>query len=129
MQVDPCQFCLQRHGAPPFWHEVEHRDGHIVTYENVDQVIDELLDLLFWPKRLDTQVVYRAQTDDTDGSPIYGVLSVVLGPDGDAWVRISQSSCVVDDVRFRTFAGGGQHLKVRNAIMILALAMLAEEGK
>jgi len=103
----------------------------IVTSDNVEQVIKELLDLPFWPPGINTDEIYRAQTDDTDGKPEYGWLMVQFSCDGDAWVSQSATERgMPDDIRFRMPCGGGRHLRVRNAICILAMAMkLDMEGQ
>lgn len=95
----------------------------IVNRQNVMQVVEELLDFPFWPEGLESMMPYRVQTDDTDGNPAYGWLSVVIGPDGDAHLSVTATDLLPDEIRFRTFAGGGSHLRVRNASLLLAVAI------
>jgi hypothetical protein len=95
----------------------------IVNDENVNQIVRELLDLPFWPKGIKSGETYRVQTDDTDGKPDYGWLMIQFSGDGDAWVSASSQRGLPDEIRFRTFFGGGEHLRVLNAILVLAVAM------
>lgn len=95
----------------------------IVTDENFMQVIDELLDLPFWPEDLNDGEIYQVQTDDTDGSPEYGWLMAQFTCDGDLHLRLTCDRGIPHDFRLRTYAGGGSHLRVRNAGLILAYAM------
>lgn len=95
----------------------------LVDHDNHEQIIKELLDHSFWPAGIETMVPYRVQTDDTDGQPGYGWLSIVFSPDGDAHVSATATDGLPDEVRFRTYFGGGGHLRVRNACLILAMAM------
>jgi hypothetical protein len=44
---------------------------------------------------------------------------VVIGPDGDCWVTAGGGQTL----RFRTWAGGGHSLRVRQALMVLAEAI------
>ena len=102
----------------------------IVTGDNLEQVIEELLDTPFWPPGIDTNTIYQVQTDDTDGKPDYGILMVQFSVDGDAWVSQSTQMGLPDNIRFRNWGGGGHHLRVRNAICVLAMAMkLDMDGK
>lgn len=102
----------------------------IVTRENVDQVIRELLDFPFCLRNLEAMTPYRVQTDDTDGSPTYGWLSVVISPDSDVHLRTTSQDGLPDEIRFRTYFGGGKHLRARNAVLILAEAIrLENEGE
>jgi hypothetical protein len=61
---------------------------------------------------------YSRLHDDHDGE-FTGKISVVFSPDSDAWVYIDKR----DGLRFRTYSGGGASLRVRNALIILALAI------
>jgi hypothetical protein len=95
----------------------------IVTSDNVGRVIEELLSLPFWPEGIESGAIYRVQTDDTDGREDYGWLMIQYSCDGDAHVRSTCWEGIPDDIRFRTFFGGGTHLRVYNAIHVLAIAM------
>ena len=59
--------------------------------------------------------------DDHDGTK-KGAVNVTFSEDGDAWVSILGKDNG-ESLRFRTFFGGGQSPRVRNALMILALAI------
>ena len=56
--------------------------------------VEEFLSQLEWPSGLKLQEGYFRTQDDNDGDKSTGV-SVVIGPDGDAWVRTkgSDSHC------------------------------------
>lgn len=95
----------------------------LVTHDNVEQIVKELLDLPFYPTEIEPMVRYKVQTDDTDEDPAFGWLSIVFGPDGDAHVSATARNGIPDEIRFRTFGGGGSHLRVRNACLILAMAI------
>lgn len=98
-------------------------DEKIVNHDNVDQIIGELIEFPFWPEGIEPRVRYRVQTDDTDADPAYGWLSLVFSIDGDAHLSGTARNGLPDEIRFRTFGGGGSHLGVRNACLILAVAM------
>jgi len=102
----------------------------IVTSDNVMQVLDELLDLPFWPQGVHSGELYQVQTDDSDGDPDYGWLMAQFSCDGDLHMKLTCDRGIPHDIRLRTYAGGGRHLGVRNAGLILAYAMkLDMEGK
>lgn len=86
----------------------------------VESRIKALLDEPFWPKTLKTEESYFRTHDDCDGDLGQGV-SVTIDPQGDVWLNTTtpkMTSC-----RFRTFFGGGQSLRVRNALLLLAEAI------
>lgn len=105
------------------------RNIPIVNQENVMQIIDELLDFSFWPAGISTNVVYSAQTDDSDGKPDYGWLMAQCSVDGDLHFLVSSKRGYPDKIRFRTYGGGGVHLGVRNAGLVLAYAMMKDMEK
>lgn len=59
-----------------------------------------------------------------------GVLTVTVGPDGDLWAGMHEgdSDCHFGPpgVRARTYSGGGRSERVRQALMLLAVAMVAD---
>ena len=85
----------------------------------VEQRIKALLEEPFWPKTLKAQESYFRTHDDCDGDLGQGV-SVTIDPQGDVWLDTTTKMC---PCRFRTFFGGGQSLRVRNALLILAEAI------
>ncbi len=81
-------------------------------------ILDTLLEEPFpWPQTLD-ESGYSRQHDDTDGEPT-GYLTVMFGPDGDAYVGVDGTQLL----RFRTHAGGGRSLRVHAALVVLAEAI------
>lgn len=84
-----------------------------------EQQIMEFLERPFWPERMETNQSYFRTHDDCDGDAHKG-LHVAFSIDGDAWIETS-CSC-----RFRTGAGGGASLRVRSALLILAMAIDAD---
>jgi len=87
----------------------------------IEKTIHEILDECFWPQSLDCNQVYFRTHDDCDGNLVDG-LSVTITPDGDAFVKAVAErlySC-----RFRMpLSGGGLSPRVRNALLILAMAI------
>jgi len=77
----------------------------------------KLLETPFWPDGIDTRTRYFRTHDDCDGEMHKGI-SVLFSEDGDSWVRTCPDGC-----RFRTYGGGGMSLRVRNAMLLLALAI------
>ena len=49
---------------------------HLVTRDNVEQIVEELLDFPFWPPGIKSDTTYKVQTDDTDGNPAKGWLEL-----------------------------------------------------
>lgn len=90
--------------------------------QDSSSVVEAILESSFWPRVLDTKVGYRRISDDTSGD-----LAVVFSDDGDSWVevvsRIDPKESILTH-RFRTpFFGGGESHHVRNALIILAIAI------
>lgn len=73
----------------------------------------------FWIAGLLTNVSYERIQDDHDGTK-EGRLILQIGADGDVWFNTDKHHT---PMRFRSFGGGGQSRRVRNALMILALAI------
>jgi hypothetical protein len=89
-----------------------------VTALSVSRAMNTLLEGAYWPASLKTMTGYTRTQDDTDGEvgPDQD-LGVVIGIDGDAWIEAQRN------LRFRTAAGGGHSLRVRNALLVLAEAI------
>lgn len=87
----------------------------------VDELIDILLDGFFFPKCIKSDVCYDRRHDDCDGEN-KGIISVMVHPMiSDVIVNIFPRDC--SGLRFRTLEGGGLSLRVRNALLILAVAI------
>ncbi len=69
--------------------------------------------------------VCQVQHDDTDGEDT-GFLTLTAQRNGDIRMMVDQRPC--RSLRFRTMFGGGSHLIVRNALLLLALAIHLEEN-
>ena len=83
----------------------------------MEDKIKKILETPFWPEGLESMKRYYITQDDCDGDFTNG-LNVTFSEDGDAWVNTEKQSC-----RFRTYNGGGRNLRVRNALIILAIAI------
>lgn len=87
---------------------------------SVSRSLNTLLEGAYWPSTLSTQEGYVRRQDDTDGNVgPEQELAVTFGPDGDAWVMLPG----FQSLRFRSYFGGGQSLRVRNALLVLAEAI------
>ena len=84
-----------------------------------NRAIRKLLDNLPWPEGLEAKTYSRLH-DDHDGEET-GRLVVSISHDGDTWVTTTRGS-----LRFRTATGGGCSVRVRNALVLLALAIQIE---
>lgn len=85
----------------------------------ITRALNTLLERPYWLQHLQLGHAYTRRHDDTDGDrSARQDVTVVFGPDGDAWVHVG-----LDALRFRTWAGGGQSLRVRAALMVLAEAI------
>lgn len=74
----------------------------------------------YWLQTLSTRTSYTRRHDDTDGQTDHEQdLSVMIGPDGDCWLEAGGGKLL----RFRTMSGGGQSLRTRQALMVLAEAI------
>lgn len=92
--------------------------------DNVSGSINSILSKNFWPENLKPNKCYSRQHDDTDGLDD-GILSVIVDEFGDAYIKIDDSKTL----RFRIREGGGNSIKVRNALIILAEAICLENLK
>ena len=99
------------------------------TPQEIEAIARELFEDAFWPPSLSTAKNYRVQTDDSDGQPEFGQLTVAIAQDGDVHLWISGHEGMSHPVRMRTYAGGGRHLMVRNALLLLALAIQFEQDE
>jgi len=76
-----------------------------------------------WPPELQQMVRYTRLHDDHEGK-YEGTLTVVIGPDGDAWVDFDNPRGGA--IRFRNFHGGGMSLRVQTALTLLAWAIMLD---
>ena len=98
----------------------EKKTSSVTEAELQGPLIRQLLETPFWPDGLKPREHYFRTHDDCDGEDHKGV-TVLFSDDGDAHIVTPREGC-----RFRTFAGGGQSPRVRNALIILALAIKAD---
>ena len=86
----------------------------------VSRAMNTLIEGAYWPPCLETRKPYCRRHDDTDGDlSVAQEISVTIGPDGDVWVAARGTPAM----RFRMYAGGGESLRVRNALLVLAEAI------
>ena len=90
-----------------------------VSPDRLQKDARRVLEHPFWISDLSTDVSYERIQDDHDGTK-EGRLIVQIDKNGDIWFKTDEHR---NSMRFRTFGGGGQSLHVRNALMILALAI------
>lgn len=83
-----------------------------------------ILESPFWIPELETGEWYARIHDDHDGT-LMGNLSVIIDRCGDAHIAV-EGVPSGNFLRFRTANGGGQSERVRNALMILAYAILLD---
>ena len=101
--------------------EADYCRGRIsVSKKPIEKQVKSLLEDNYWLTTLNTRVSYFRTQDDCDGNMKEGI-SVAFSPDGDAWVETTQRAMGM--CRFRMAVGGGQSLRVRNALLILAEAI------
>jgi len=91
-----------------------------------ERAVARVLQPDYWLQSLDTRTGYTRRHDDTDGERGHEQdLTVVIGPDGDAWIEAGGGKML----RFRTYAGGGQSLRTRQALMVLAEAIRQDNAE
>ncbi len=101
------------------------KTGDLIRQEP-SEVIRALLETPFWPRLLDVNTTYTRLGDDTSGE-----VSVFIAPDADAWITVFSRPDPEESGfahRFRSGFGGGESEGVRNALLVLAVAIkLANE--
>ncbi|MCL4366698.1 hypothetical protein M1563_00820 [Patescibacteria group bacterium] len=96
--------------------------------EEMIQAIHRILETPFWPQELETDTTYSRLHDDHDGSSV-GQLSVLIDSvAGDVWVN-TITEMPGDLLRFRSSFGGGNSPRVRNALLVLAMAIKLDNEK
>lgn len=89
-----------------------------------DLVMEALLDTTFWPQGLDADGEYLRFGDDDNS-----FLRVSFSGDGDSWPNVFHLEQEGDaqnwsaTPRYRTYFGGGESLRTRVALCILAVAI------
>ena len=96
------------------------------TPERLIKDARNVLENLPWPMELTTDVIYERLHDDDDGSR-KGRLRVQFNAVGDAYVSTDKHRG--SPLRFRTELGGGNSPLVRNALVLLALAIQMDGRK
>ena len=89
--------------------------------EHPEEVIRAILEKPFWPPEARTNVGYRRFGDDNNST-----LTVSFSNDSDGWIEVFEHKDPEEPMyglRFRTFFGGGQSERTRNALLILARAI------
>lgn len=95
---------------------------------NPQEFTQVLLEEPFWLSTLQTNVLYQRFEDDSPR----GFISVAFSPDSDGWIEVSSRPDPNEGgsvFRFRTEFGGGQSLRVRNALMVLAEAIRLDNAE
>lgn len=85
------------------------------------QVLQAVVNAPYWPQGLEVNKSYTRLGDDTSGE-----ITVIIASDADAWITVHSKTDPEEfglSHRFRTGFGGGESLRVRNALLALALAI------
>lgn len=96
------------------------RDGP--STERLLKDFKRVLENPFWIPTLHTDELYIRTHDDHDGT-FNGKITMSFDKMGDAWLICDPPSAFNRCLRFRTFGGGGNSLRVRQALMLLAEAI------
>jgi hypothetical protein len=95
-----------------------------------DEVAEALLETQFWPQTLSSREAYQRFGDDDNS-----FLRIVFSEDGDAWPNVFHLEMEGDKKemsmcpRYRTYFGGGQSLRTRAALLILAKAIAMDNAE
>jgi hypothetical protein len=96
------------------------------TQVAVQRAMNTLIEGAYWPQSIEPKSSHTRRHDDTDGKrDIEQDLTISIGPDGDAWVVAAGAP----PLRFRTLAGGGHSLRVRNALLVVAEAIRRDNAE
>ena len=80
-----------------------------------------VLEGCYWPEELEAEKYFFRTQDDCDGDLSSGI-GVVVDAQGDVWVETVSKS--LESCRYRMpLIGGGMSPRVRNALVLLALAI------
>ena len=91
--------------------------------EHPNLVLEVLLETPFWPEGVDSKEEYIRFGDD-DRS----FLRICFSEDGDVWPNVfcHPDPELASTPRYRTFFGGGESLRVRAALCMVAKAIMME---
>ena len=95
-----------------------------ISVERLMRDVRRVLNNPFWIQELDVQTGYVRLHDDHDGT-YKGKIEVSFTNDGDAWIRTDSHKGPT--LRFRNEFGGGRSPRVKNALLILAYAIMLDE--
>jgi hypothetical protein len=84
------------------------------------KTIKKILETPYWPPELEVDARYFRIQDDCDGDLSEGI-EVSVDQMGDIFVQTNCSP--IHTCRYRTWGGGGRSLRVRNALLLLAIAI------
>ena len=89
--------------------------------KDIQRMARKVLETPFCPDGVSFSSNHFRTQDDCDGDYSSGV-NVIVGPDGDAWIG---ATCELGEMcRYRIpVIGGGRSPRVRNALLLLALAI------
>lgn len=90
------------------------------TTTTLEKRARQVLEEPFWISELKTDLWYERLHDDDDGTK-EGKVLVMFIENGDGFITTDKHRG--PSLRFRTMGGGGNSLRVRNALMLLALAI------
>ena len=90
--------------------------------------IDELIKSIDWERFWKEYAPCDNQTRYEDDSPTGQIGVLISQVDGDAWINFipDPDEFMHNTFRFRMRAGGGQSVRMRNILCLLALAIKAE---
>jgi len=100
----------------------------VVFYDEIEKQID-------WSRIWETLKEYKGhhtQIGRIEDESSDGTLIVTISCDSDSWVetiRSPDSDHLGGALRFRTNAGGGNSLRVQTALILLAVAMAADNAE
>ena len=106
----------------------------LTVYQKTERLLGEdpalvlraVLESAYWPHELSAGEAYTRIGDDTSGD-----ITVIFPADADGWIsiysRIDPEEFSIAH-RFRCGFGGGESLRVRNALLALALAIKLDNG-
>lgn len=94
----------------------------ILSTETLIKQTQNVLEQPFWIPTLETNTNYSRTHDDHDGT-FTGKINIFIDEMGDIFLILDKPQNFTNSLRFRTYGGGGNSLRVRNALMILAEAI------
>jgi len=98
-----------------------------VMREDIQADAIRLLETPFWPEGLETRTRYYRPHDDEPPANGHGI-SVVISNDGDVWPDLQRAPFIGPRYRM-PMIGGGASPRVRNALLLLALAIKLDNAE